>query len=792
MSNMSKEIDIRSLIMDKLTSEYLVKDCSTFVKSKETNNSLFGDQLIFRNFNKEMWWSKSRQTAFIESIYMGCELPLIVVFELSSNPVKYLVIDGLNRILTIQNFLNDDLKLLPNSIKKAKFLENKTFTGLNKDERDYFSGRSIQVLKYSYNDKSKNLTEEEIEEIAKQIYLRYNSGIKLKNEEIQKADYEDDEVTKKIYDRIKDKDFLNKLKSIYFTPQKVTKTFKESTLMYCRLAITSCYAPLRSVCNQKSILNKIDLFYRDYTMEVNKDSIFDDFIDTVLCLYELTKQDYWKNAPKLHNQNFMMTTYWMLFNIKKHNLINLKDFNWHRYIYYFGTQEEIQPLFSNYYVNAENRYNAVINYMNDYYKIDLKDYIVKESNSLRTNKVDTFAKLPKYNFQLARDGITINSLLQQLKKDSYVLRPSYQRMEINNIESSSFLIESVILNMAIPDILVYRHEDDKNRTIFEVVDGQQRCFTLLGFLKQRYTNYLKEEVSSEKDGFSLSGLTICQDLNNKKVDSHKKAFKLDERYIEKINNGKIRIVYIPEKDNPYFSVKDYFTSINKTIIPLKKTSYRYWNVCCDSKLMKMAEEIAKNFQGKILPKIDYKYLPQQYVVNLAYLFYHNSSLENSFSVQQVSSWLNDFNVQKYKLINELKDDEVEIIRNKYKKSFEKVEEFLTRIQNWLNTEGKTISDVVAKKIKRNSFTDLLCLYYLLNDINQGDLFANSTNIYNVVFECFTEIAKNNLTLNEKKDIVGKYKNRLSFSSPRTIETLQIKEESNFDKQLSYSTEINAH
>lgn len=229
---MEKEIDIRALLMDKLIPDYEVADCNSFRDNSKDDEGIFGEQLVFRNFNEEMWWSKARQTSFIESIFMGFELPLIVVFEISQNPIKYLVVDVLNRIRTIQNFLNDELRLVPKSIKKAKFLENKTFSELTGDAKEYFRGRGIQVLKYLYSDKSRTLRDEEIEEIAKQMYLRYNSGIKLKNEEIQKADYEDDIVTKKVAFLLNNKEFVNKLSSIYFTPQKVSKTFNESTLMY--------------------------------------------------------------------------------------------------------------------------------------------------------------------------------------------------------------------------------------------------------------------------------------------------------------------------------------------------------------------------------------------------------------------------------------------------------------------------------------------------------------------------------------------------------------------------------
>ena len=85
-----------------------------------------------------------------------------------------------------------------------------------------------------------------------------------------------------------------------------------------------------------------------------------------------------------------------------------------------------------------------------------------------------------------------------LKRNSFILRPSYQRREINDKIASSFLLESVLLNLRIPDILIYRHKNEEGNTIFEVVDGQQKCWSLLAFLEQTYTNIYGEEIISEK------------------------------------------------------------------------------------------------------------------------------------------------------------------------------------------------------------------------------------------------------------------------------------------------------
>ena len=775
-----KEIDIRALLNEKIDSKFLVEQCSSFGSFENTDEDkllkedLFINKLVIRDFNNELTWSTTKQTNFIESIYMGCEIPAIVVFRISDNPIKYLLVDGLSRVLTIKRFLENDLKLCKNGLQKATFLAGRRFSDLNEDERNYFLGRTIQILHYTYKTDNFNLSDEEINEIAKQLYIRYNSGIKLKNEEIQKADYQDDYITQIIEQKLKDKDYLEKLKTIYFTPKKECKTFIEKTLMYIRLAITSCFAPLDLYCKQTSSAKRIDLFYRDYTLEYNKDNILKDFEEVTSCLYEVAKKDYFSLYQELHNLEFMLVTYWMLFILKKNNLLDLTKFDWSSYITYFGNREKINPIFSYYRINAITRFNAVREYIKEFYNIDLYNYIVSEKEVLKT-KINNFHDLPQYNFLLPRESLRITSFLDMLTNNAFVLRPTYQRREINDKTASSFLLESVLLNFRIPDILVYRHKGEDGKTIFEVVDGQQRCWTLISFLERTYTNIYGEKVESEKNGFSLTGLTVLSELNGKKTKSLKNS--ISKENIEKIKNGEIRIVYIPEEDNPYFSPKDYFTRINKTIKPLKKTSFRYWNVKYDSTLMDLANKIGKKYTECLLPRIDSKYLPQQYVVNFSYLFYKNIKNIKGFSAQQVSNWLENFEKIKSELFINNREDEIKFHRYEYEKALRNVDLFLSKINNWLDSLNKSINDLICVKYNK-SFSNLLIIYYLLHDINEADLSDDGNSIYNIITSFFSEYTNKNFHTEEDYEKLKNCKDKLSPFFTRTIKENQFKEHIN--------------
>lgn len=771
-----KEIDIRALLNGKIDSKFFIEQCSSFgnISTKTTNEDLFINKLIIRNFNGELTWSTTKQTNFIESIFIGCEIPAIIIFQVSTNPIKYLLVDGLNRVLTIKRFLSSELKLCKNGLQKTSFLEGKRFSDLTEEERDYFLARTLQILQYNYKTEEINLSNEEINAIAKQLYIRYNSGIKLKNEEIQKADYQDDYITQILNKKIKNTTMIEKLKTIYLTPKKECKTYIEKTLMNSRLAITSCYAPLELYCKQTSPAKRIDMFYRDYTLEINKDNILNEFEEITSCLYEVVKKDCFKTYPELHNIEFILVSYWMLFIIKKNHLMDLTKFDWSNYITFFGNKEKNNPIFSYFRINLITRYNAIRDYIKEVYSIDLYNYIPKEKQVLKS-KINNFHDIPKYNFLLIRDTLKINLFLDMLKRNSFILRPSYQRREINDKIASSFLLESVLLNLRIPDILIYRHKNEEGNTIFEVVDGQQRCWSLLAFLEQTYTNIYGEEIISEKNGFSLTGLTILSELNGKKAKSIKNNINIEN--LEKIKNGEIRIVYIPEEDNPYFSAKDYFTRINKTIKPLKKTSYRYWNVKYDSILMDKANKIGYKYSELLLPKMDSKYLPQQYVVNFSYLFYKNIKNIKGFSAQQVSNWLYNFEKIKSEYFINNQEEEIATYRYEYEKSFEKVDLFLNKIYNWLKQINRSINDLICIKYNK-SFSNLLIIYYLLHDINEADLLNEAENIYLIVNNFFKEYSNKNFHSDEDYERLKNCKDNLSPFFTRTIKQNQFKEELN--------------
>jgi len=202
---MSYEIDLRSLLVNNLKCEN--HDVSPY--TIYTNNE---ENIIDRPFDTFRRWSKVEQTSYIESIFLKCSLQPIIRFVSNNHTI---IIDGENRYNAIMDFCNNNLLLNDKGLKQLKFLVNKNFKKLSDSEKEYFKKSDpIRFFDYSYNNPDKVLSDVEEYEIVRYLHYIYNMGLRLEKEEMQKAQFHNDYVTKKIRDKIiNDITFLDKLEN---------------------------------------------------------------------------------------------------------------------------------------------------------------------------------------------------------------------------------------------------------------------------------------------------------------------------------------------------------------------------------------------------------------------------------------------------------------------------------------------------------------------------------------------------------------------------------------------------
>jgi len=156
---------------------------------------------------------------------------------------------------------------------------------------------------------------------------------------------------------------------------------------------------------------------------------------------------------------------------------------------------------------------------------------------------------------------TIKKLLEQYTKKTLDLNPSYQRRFIWSLKDQQTLIDSINKGYAIPNIFLF----EKKQAEFEMVDGQQRTRTILGFINEQFKTF-EGKLYSKTDFKDLLDYQIAVIV------------------IEKIESGE--------------NIEDFYALVNKAGVhlnrpELKKAEY------FETNFLKLVTEIAESpkFKG---------------------------------------------------------------------------------------------------------------------------------------------------------------------------------------------------
>src|SRR5712664_1765805 len=99
---------------------------------------------------------------------------------------------------------------------------------------------------------------------------------------------------------------------------------------------------------------------------------------------------------------------------------------------------------------------------------------------------------------------TTETIVSQLKRGNIQLNPRFQRRDAWKPDRKSRFIESLIVGLPIPQIVLAASKEHRGK--FIVLDGKQRLLTISQFWG------LGE---GETDGYTLSGLTLRGDLKKR-------------------------------------------------------------------------------------------------------------------------------------------------------------------------------------------------------------------------------------------------------------------------------------
>lgn len=123
-----------------------------------------------------------------------------------------------------------------------------------------------------------------------------------------------------------------------------------------------------------------------------------------------------------------------------------------------------------------------------------------------SDEQDVAEQLPRRSVAAFVSGTdwTTETIVSQLKRTNIQLNPRFQRRDAWKRDRKSRFIESLIVGLPIPQIVLAESKQDRGK--FIVLDGKQRLLSILQFWG------LGE---GENNGYSLSGVTLRKDLKGK-------------------------------------------------------------------------------------------------------------------------------------------------------------------------------------------------------------------------------------------------------------------------------------
>lgn len=624
--------DIIEIFKTHLKIENSVKSIShTFLNERYANRIDFSPY-----FQRKYVWDSEKASYFIESILLGTEIPPIVLFD---DGKKNEVIDGRQRYETIKRFLENRLSLDINGLKSLTSLEGKYYSELPNEIKVNFNNTKIRILQFSIVNEP-SLTIEQEDKVKKEIFTRYNSGIiALKPQEIERAAYINDPLVRNLKIKLeRDNEFLRKCQLLLMPKRKQTLKERDKinyVLSRSRNVLSMQYIPIQSYAGASS---KSDVIRNYLLLKVEKtciDKTLSEFELIINKLYELRNELLKINPLIAENNLFFEAMYWGLSVVREQSIEDFGKLNYKKValdVCSCSTQEcfwegifvekkEFEMIFfatgSHYYKSIINRYLFISNYLSSMFKVNFDTHIKNKTEFDCIMSQNPSVKQFKDFKLLKTDPVsaTVYDILNDVKSTNFIIRPDYQRSEVSNsIQKASYLLESIMLGIRIPPIFIYRRNDN----VSEVIDGQQRLLSILGFLQEKYKDENGEEKLSNKHGFKLTKLRFLKELNGMNIES---VERFDKTLKDRILDFQIDIVEINQSQNPNFSPIDLFLRLNSKPFPIEANTFEMWNAFVSRPFIETIKTYAEKYAGKLFKPIDTRMKNEELITMLAYLAY---------------------------------------------------------------------------------------------------------------------------------------------------------------------------
>ncbi len=551
-------------------------------------------------YQRNYVWDDHKATYFIESILLGTEIPPLVFFNNGSSTE---VIDGRQRFETIKRFRENQFFLTRNGLAALTQIARSTYESLQASSEtksiiDLFLDAKIRIIEFKIVNESKRNTALE-DKVKKEIFGRYNSGITpLKKPEIDNAFYDTDSVFQHFKTFVKqDSEFCNIITDLFLPQRESEDGFDVGRILqFIRRYLVLYKFPIKYYSWGNNRTETLDKLYQHMVNEVGDvNNLCDKFIEKIHLVHRM-KQVFTEKSINLKRPAFECLLWGLqVLDAEEIELSKVNKPDLIERLGYAISKNNDKFVDSLYYREVQERFSFTANLFEQEFGVNLRAYIDgdkktrDELNLIRKSEnKDTVTKLG----ELASLRVTkpepslssIDDIVTVMDRNMFLVRPSYQRSEVINTSKASSIIESILLGISLPAIFIYKRKDG----VSEVIDGQQRLLTILGFIGKSYIDETGHLCASKISGFSLKGLRILKHLNNKNYNDLKD---FDASLQDKILDFELLVVEIQENLNPDFNPVDLFVRINNKPYPIRENSFEMWNSWVDRDIV---ETIRKN------------------------------------------------------------------------------------------------------------------------------------------------------------------------------------------------------
>jgi len=554
--------------------------------------TLFGERMSRKinyhpYYQRNYVWDNSKASFFIESVLLGTDIPPLIFFNTGS---KIEVIDGRQHFETIKKFKSNDFKLNIKGLTKLTQLQNHSFSRLDGDIQDLLDNAKIRVFEFEVINEPRMDSHLE-DKIKKEIFRRYNSGITpLNSAEIDNATYDDDELTNKLKSALSnDSELVQRIKDKFVGVSRQNNDHSK-VLQFLRRYLVLASFPINTYATGSNRTEILDLLYGVKANNTEDEGELCDFLIDVL-----TKTINFVDSLSIENNKLVNeAVLWALFVLSEEDVV-LDKLESQEFIDYVS--KEISKSLAVFASDNSHHYRSIIDrhkYIGDlfgkYFDFDFSLFIKNDDfknqvKDMRQSEKEAKLKLSELaSLRVQRPDpslIPVEEIVSDLGGRRFCVRPSYQRQEKINVTKASAIIESIILSINLPPLFIFNNKDN----VKEVIDGQQRLLSILGFLGKPYMNERGKTVYPKLNGFKLKSLKILKEFNGKKFSD------LDYLIQDKILDFKLSVIEIDSALNGNFDPVDLFIRLNNKPYPIKENSFEMWNSFVDKDVIRKIKDI---------------------------------------------------------------------------------------------------------------------------------------------------------------------------------------------------------